>query len=106
MIVSGTDTIRTLDGTTVPTLMLKLILVARGALAVRTVERISVFCSVVRLPDAEVEPTVDLVEVELLAAPLLVSPDFESFDICEPDLVSLAAAPLLLAPDFESFDIL
>src|SRR5262245_11794486 len=39
---------RTVRGTTVPTLNEKLMLVTRGALAVSTVERIWLFCSVVR----------------------------------------------------------
>src|SRR4051812_24893667 len=79
MIVSGTVTKWTLRGTTVPTLMLKLIELRDtfGALLDWITEvRILVFCSVVRLADAPAPPLLSLFSMaalDLLSPPILLS---------------------------------
>ena len=107
MSVSGTATTCTVRGTTVPTLIEKLTLVTRGALEVSTVERICVFCSVVRLtpPLDGALPVVCawllVVVFDCAAAPDFVVSDFVSVALrCEDGCAALFESDLVESEDF------
>src|SRR5262249_19248589 len=106
MIVAGTSTTCTLDGTTVPTLTAKLTLLTRGALLVRTSLRIVVRCSVVRLtPPEGAVPTVepDFVLSWVVVCDLVLPDGDWAWDLVESlPIVSLPMFSLVWACDLES----